>query len=57
MQEMTMQEVEAVAGGLDAYTGAGLILGLAALPAAGTIGLAVGLGAAAGLVIAKVMSE
>lgn len=56
MQELNEQEVEAVAGGVDGYTAAGLILGLASLAATPVV-LGVALGAAGGLFIAKVLSE
>ncbi|MBL8510167.1 MAG: hypothetical protein JNM52_00855 [Betaproteobacteria bacterium] len=56
MQELNMQMVENVSGaGLDGYTGAGLILAVVAI-AATPITLGVGLGAAAGLVIAQALA-
>jgi hypothetical protein len=57
MQELTIEEVEAVSGGLTAMEGAGLILGVASFAAASPIVLGVAFGAAGGLFIAHIMSR
>lgn len=56
MQVLTVEQVEVVSGGMDAYTGAGFILGLAGFAATPVV-LGVAFGAAGGLIVAKYLAS
>ncbi len=56
MEVLNDEELDAASGGLDAYTGASLILGFAAF-AATPIVIGVAFGAAGGLIIARLLAK
>lgn len=56
MEVLNDEELDAASGGLDAYTGASLILGFAAF-AATPIVIGVAFGAAGGLIIAQLLAK
>jgi hypothetical protein len=59
VRELTFEEVQKPGGGITAVEGAGLILGLTAMALASPIvlGVGVGFGAAAGLLIADALAK
>ncbi|CAG0944329.1 hypothetical protein ANRL1_01689 [Anaerolineae bacterium] len=56
MEVLNVEELDGASGGLNGYTGAGLILGLAGLAATPLV-IGVALGAAGGLVIAQLLAK